>query len=188
MKYRDILPQAETLSKLRTGKVVRNDKMKSRYISGQARVLSSKHVNEGLKRLREAEEERIKRQRNAEQRKRMADERKEAKSTLETQWKVDIQHHSKVLIPAWQAACAEINKAWLKETGGSSGYGKKPPNLPRPKRPIKPKMTARDLSTVIEDAKVTVDQEEVEDEEELTNSLRGFEISHFRQVSMKEGM
>ena len=100
MKYRDILPQAETLSKLRTGKVVRNDKMKSRYISGQARVLSSKHVNEGLKRLREAEEERIKRQRNAEQRKRMADERKEAKSTLETQWKVDMQYHNEVLIPA----------------------------------------------------------------------------------------
>ena len=44
-------------------------------------------------------------------------------------------------------------------------------------------MTAGDLSTVIEDAQVTVDQEEVEDEEELTNWLRAFEISFFEQVT-----
>ena len=60
MKYRDILPQAKTLSKLRTGEVVRKEKMRSRCINGQARVLSSKHVNEGLKQLKEAEEERVK--------------------------------------------------------------------------------------------------------------------------------
>lgn len=60
LKYGDILPQAETLSKLRTGKVVRKETMRSRCTNGQARVLSSKHVNEGLKRLKEAEEERVK--------------------------------------------------------------------------------------------------------------------------------
>lgn len=50
-RYRDILPQAETLTKLRTGKI-RREKVRSRYIQGETRVLSHKHVNEGLKNLK----------------------------------------------------------------------------------------------------------------------------------------
>lgn len=49
-KYRDIVPHAETLSKLRNGKV-RRDRMRSKRVGGEARVLTSKHVDAGLKKL-----------------------------------------------------------------------------------------------------------------------------------------
>ena len=85
-----------------------------------------------------------------EYRERIAEEKKIAKETLEKQWRIDLQYHNEVVIPKWNAACAEINREWLELTGGSKGYGKKPPHPPRPKRPLKPKMTASDLSTIVE--------------------------------------
>ena len=183
-KYRDILPQAETLSKLRTGKV-RRERTRSRYISGEARVLSHKHVNDGLKRLKEVEEERVKQQRNAERRKMMAEEKKAAKLALEMQWKLDLQNYNDIVIPAWKAACADINQTWI-EMRGTKGYGRKQPLPARPKRPLKPK-TGVDLSIVVEgDERTEIDQEEAgegEDEQDLVNSLRAFEISHFGEVS-----
>lgn len=188
-KYRDIMPQAETLSKLRTGKV-RREKTRSRYIPGQGRVLSHKHVNEGLKRLKEMEEERLNRQRVMEYRKRIAEEKKAAKESLEKQWKTDLQYHNDVVIPEWEAACAEINREWLELTGGSRGYGKKPPHPAKPKRPLKPKVGAGDLSIIPEGGQEQVrasinegEEEEEEEEAELVHSLRAFEISHFGKVS-----
>ena len=49
-KHRDIVPQANILKKLRSGKV-RREKKRSRHVGGVARVLTYKHVNVGLKKL-----------------------------------------------------------------------------------------------------------------------------------------
>ena len=90
-------------------------------------------------------------------------------------------------IPEWNAACAEINRKWLELTGVSKGYGKQPSHPPRPKCPLKPKMTASDLSTIVEGDRAQCqagEEEDEEEEEELVNSLRAFEISHFVKVSV----
>ena len=55
-KYQDIMPRANTLMKLRNGKVRREKRAKSRKI-GEARVLTYKHVNEGLQKLEDDEAE-----------------------------------------------------------------------------------------------------------------------------------
>lgn len=184
-KYRDILPQAETLNKLRTGKI-RREKVRSRYISGEARVLSHKHVNEGLQRLKYLEEERVKRQRNAERRKQMAEEKKAAKLSLDAQWKHDIQHHYEVVIPGWKAACLEMDKEWNEAPKRLRGRGRKPAHPARPKRPTKQKLCPGDLTMVEEESEVGIDPglnhaEEEEDayEAEIITSLNAVEISHF---------
>jgi len=87
-KYRDIAPQAETLSKLRSGKV-RKKKQRSRYV-GQARVLNSKYVNKGLEKLAGVEAKRQEQQLAMEKKKRAAEERKTAKETLDRQWRADL--------------------------------------------------------------------------------------------------
>lgn len=54
-KYRDIMPHSDTLSKLRSGKVRRESKPGYKRLGGEARVLTYKHVNLGLKRLEDEE-------------------------------------------------------------------------------------------------------------------------------------
>ena len=66
-KYLDITPQAETFNKLRSGKV-RKEKKRSRHV-GQARVLSHKYINKGLKKLAEEEAKKLERQRVLEEKK-----------------------------------------------------------------------------------------------------------------------
>ena len=60
-KYRDIMPRADTLSKLRSGKVRRDRKPRSKRLGGEARVLTYDHVNQGLKKLEDEEKDCIKR-------------------------------------------------------------------------------------------------------------------------------
>ena len=55
-EYCNILPWAETLNKLRTGKVCKEKKMRGKRIAGEARVLSYQHVNDVLKKLVENEQ------------------------------------------------------------------------------------------------------------------------------------
>ena len=184
-KHRDIVPQADTLKKLRSGKV-RREKKRSRHV-GEARVLTYKHVNEGLKKLAEQELQRLEKQR-------VVEEKKTAREILNQQWKVDLQQYNGVDLPSWHAACAEIDTAWAATkqlTGRRSG--RKPPYPPRPKRPLKPKGHIGDLSEVADGGADGVDRGAdsggvdggvVDDEEEdLVNSVRALEIAHFAEVS-----
>jgi hypothetical protein len=50
-KHRDIMPRADTLKQFRGGKI-RKQKTRTRY-DGEARVLTYKQVDEGLKKLAE---------------------------------------------------------------------------------------------------------------------------------------
>jgi len=75
-----------------------------------------------------------------EEKKRIAEERKAAKETLDKQWKIDLQRYQEVDIPAWQVECAEVDIAWAAAKQlGQKCSGKRPPYPPRPKRPLKPK-------------------------------------------------
>ena len=76
-KHRDIAPRADTLKKLRSGKV-RKEKKGTRHV-GVARVLTDKHVNKKIRKLAEAQAESARRQRAVEEKKRIAEERKAAK-------------------------------------------------------------------------------------------------------------
>ena len=100
-------PHANTLKKLRTGKV-RNGK------KGQVMlVLTYKHVNEELKKLAEAEAERARRQRAVERKKkRIPEERKATREALDKQWRASLRRYQGVDIPAWQAERADVDKTW----------------------------------------------------------------------------
>jgi len=99
-KYRDIAPHANTLSKLHSGKV-RKKKKRTRHI-GIAQVLRENHINKELRRLAEAQAESVRRQRAVEEKKRIAQERKATKKTLDKQWRIDLQRYQEVDILAWQ--------------------------------------------------------------------------------------
>ena len=111
--------------------------MRSHYIQGEVRVLSHKYVNEGLKRLNDAKNERVKRERNTKHQKQMDEEKKATKVSLHAHWKHDIQHHYEVVIPGWKAACMDIDKVYSEVPKGLRGRGKKPAHPAWPKRPIK---------------------------------------------------
>ena len=136
-KYRDIMPRANTLMKLRNGKVRREKRAKSRKI-GEARVLTYKHVNEGLQKLEDDEAERKKRQLLAEAKKRAAEEKKSLQETLVAQWKADIAVYENSVLPAWRIECTTIHVEWAaaKQLGTK---GRRPAYPPRPKRPLKPR-------------------------------------------------
>jgi len=87
--YRDIAPRAETLKKLRNGKM-HKEKKRSRHVS-EARVLIDKVVNERLSKLAEAEVESARRQKVAEEKKKLAEEKKATREGLDIQWKADLQ-------------------------------------------------------------------------------------------------
>ncbi|RPB19239.1 hypothetical protein L211DRAFT_853423 [Terfezia boudieri ATCC MYA-4762] len=198
-KHRDIAPRADTLSRLRDGKVRRTKKGKKRV--GEARILTHKYVNDGIKKVAEEEAKKLARQQALAEKKRIADERKAIRDALEKQWKADLKRYTEVVIPTWQAECTEIDTAWAatkQATGKKRSTGmKRPPYPPRPKRPLKPKgggVTAGDLSMVVENEV----EEEVEgeadgegegqvdedvDEEDLVDSMRNLEIDHFAAVS-----
>jgi len=107
---------------------VRKEKKWSRHV-GQARVLTYKHDNEGLKKLAEAEAKTLERQQALEEKKRLKEERKTARETLDRQWKADLQRYHEVVMPAWQAECTEIDAAWAaaKQATGRKRGSKKPP-------------------------------------------------------------
>ena len=101
-KYQDIMPRAETLMKLRNGKVHREKRMKSRRVGGEARVLTYQHVNDGLQKLEKEEIERRERQLLAEARNRSAEEKKTLQETLTLQWKADIAVYDSVVFLGWR--------------------------------------------------------------------------------------
>ena len=81
-KYRDIMPRADTLSKLRSGKVRRDRKPRSKRLGGEARVLTYDHVNQGLKKLEDEEKDCIKRLLAVAEKKKKIQERRTALETL----------------------------------------------------------------------------------------------------------
>ena len=87
--YRDIAPCAETLKRLRDGKV-RKEKQSRRHV-GEARVLGHKYVNERLKKLAEDEALKLAKQKRAERRKRIAEEKNAMRGALDTEWRIDLQ-------------------------------------------------------------------------------------------------
>ena len=186
-KYRDILPRAETLNKLRTGKVRKEKKMRGKRITGEARVLSYQHVNDGLKKLEEDEQARIERQRNAEERRRIAEERKANQEAKEAQWKVDVQHYEDVELPGWQDECNEINAVWA-IAKRSGQRGKRPPYPPRPKRPLKPRLATLSMQEVQPEMEMQPEEQgidaEAEAEEDLVDSMNSLGIAHFAEVSV----
>ena len=68
-KYRDIDPRAETLNKLWSGKV-RKSRKNTRHV-GEARVLTHKYVNEGIKKAADVAAAKAERQRVAAQKKKL---------------------------------------------------------------------------------------------------------------------
>lgn len=74
-KYRDIMPGADTLMKIRNSKVNKK-RTKSKRVWGEVRVLTYQHVNEGLQQLKTEETQRLKRQVPADARKLAAVEEK----------------------------------------------------------------------------------------------------------------
>jgi len=46
-----------------------------------------------------------------EEKKRLAEEKKTAREMLDRQWRADLQRYHEVVMPAWQALCAEIDAA-----------------------------------------------------------------------------
>lgn len=97
-KYMDIMPRADTLMKLRNGKV-HNKRTKSKRVGGEARVLTYKHVNEGLQKLENEETERRKCQLLADTRKQAMEEKKAMQDILVAQWKVDMAVYNSTLLP-----------------------------------------------------------------------------------------
>ena len=188
-KHRDIAPRADTLKKLRNGKV-RKERIRSRHIPGEARVLSYQHINDGLKKLEDGDAEKVKKQQLAEERRRASEERKIMRETLLAQWKIDLQEHTQTMVPQWQAECTEIDADWAaaKQIAGRST--KKPAYPSRPKRPIKPKFGG-DISILIED--MVREEEETEEGEgyrlssggdgDLVDSMQALGITHFAEVS-----
>ena len=63
-------------------------------------MLTYKHVNEGLKKLAEAEAKKLERQLASEEKKRLAEERKTARETLNRQWRAGLQRYHEVVMPA----------------------------------------------------------------------------------------
>ena len=87
-------------------------------------MLTYKHVNKGLKKLSEAEAKKLERQLALEGKRRLAEERKTARKTLDRQWRADLQQYNEVVMPVWQAECVEIDAAWTvlsKPLAGSAG-------------------------------------------------------------------
>ena len=91
---------------------MRREKKRPSHVGGVARVLTYKYVNEGLKKLAEQEFETLEKQRAAEEKKRLAGEKKIAREALDKQWRVDLQRYNEVDLLLWQAACTEIDTAW----------------------------------------------------------------------------
>jgi len=97
-KHRGIAPCADTLKKLRSGKV-RKEKKGMRHV-GVARVLRENHVNKEFRRLAKAQAESARRQQAVEEKKRIAEKKKATKETLDKQWRIDLQRYQEVDIPA----------------------------------------------------------------------------------------
>ncbi|RPB18389.1 hypothetical protein L211DRAFT_874882 [Terfezia boudieri ATCC MYA-4762] len=201
-KYRDIAPHAETLNKLRDGKI-RKTRKRSRHV-GEARVLTYQYVNEGIKKLADTEAAKAERRRIAKEKKKVAEEKRVTKEALDKQWRYDLQQYQAVEIPVWQAECAEIDQAWAASkaiavaNGGSKRIGKKPSYPTRPKRPLKPKgggaITSSDLTIIAEDileeganSGIEGGAEEGEDEEDLVDSMRTLDIAYFAEGGLQEG-
>ena len=83
--------------------------MKSKRISGEAPVLTYKHVNEGLQRQEDEETERQRRLLLAEERKKGAEDKKALQETLVTQWKADIAVYENSTLPEWSMVCTAID-------------------------------------------------------------------------------
>lgn len=197
-QHRDIAPRAETLKKLRSGKT-RKEKTRSRHI-GEARVLTYKHVNEGLHKLEEDDDKRVKRQQIIDAKKKVAEDRKIMRDTIDKQYKADLQHHLTILVPQWQAACKKVDADWAAAKQLAGRAAKKPEYPPRPKRPRKVKIEP-DVSALMQDTinEGLEDHEEVEEgldtgatkghkhmagnDVELVNSMQALGITHFSEVS-----
>ena len=91
-KCRDIMPHTNSLMKLRNGMVQREKRAKSRKI-GEPRILTYKHINEGLQQLEDDEAEQKKHQLFAEVKKGAAEEKKSLQETLVAQWKAEVAVH-----------------------------------------------------------------------------------------------
>jgi len=112
---------------------VRKEKKGTRHV-GVAWVLTDKHVNKEIRKLAETQAESARRQWAVEEKKRLAEERKATKKTLDKQWRIDLQRYQEVDIPAWQAKCAEVDIAWAAAKQlGQKHSGKRPPYPPQPK-------------------------------------------------------
>lgn len=189
--YRDIEPRALTLHKLRNGKTRRKITRGSKQVGGSARVLSRKELNEALKKLELAEAAKATREQAALERKLAAEERKNAKQVLETQWKFDISQYTN-LVNAWREEVAAIDAKWRQERDEARTAHQRPPKKPtppvRPKRPIKPKMGPSDL-TILEELEevdtVTPEaaiQQEDDVDEDLVEYMRDLELDRFEQM------
>lgn len=169
------------------------------------RVLTYKHVNDGIKKLALDVAEKINKQRMLGQKRRTAEENKTIFEIRVNKWKIDLVYHKEVIIPEWEAKCAEVDLAWT--TAKQNGHrGKKPPYPTRPKKPLKPKKKEcilEDLSTSVRLVGVPEEEEDVQegeddianvededeaseggvDEQDLIDSMGALEIGHFAEVS-----
>ena len=195
-KHRDIIPRADTLSKLRSGKVRKQIKRTSRHVGGEARVLTYKHVNDGIRKLAEDVAAKLKKQQISEEKRRITEQNKLLFEMRVNQWHIDLEYHKSVIIPEWEEQCAEVDATWAaaKKLGQR---GKKPPYPTRPKKPLKPKKedVLGDLSVMVRlvdipeeednenDEEVDASDAGGEDEQDLIDSMRALEIGHFAEVS-----
>ena len=151
-KYRDIIPQASTLQKLRNGKV-RKTKRGAKHL-GEARVLTHEYVNQALQKVRNDKAEQLRRQQAIEERKRAAEVKKNLREQALSEWKAKLDWYNEFEVPIWQSECSKIDTKWIaaKQLGQR---GKKPPHPPRPQRPRKPQFDSlsggSELSTMIEE-------------------------------------
>ena len=190
--YRDIIPRATTLTKLRNGKVHRK-KVGSRHI-GSSRVFTRTELNAGLKRLEEVDKQKREAEQGIATRKRALEERKVQKLALETQWKLDLEEYA-IKEGAWRVECTAIEAQWREQRDQARLAHKRPPKKPtlppKPKRPLKPKggltIVEEDLQdTIQQDSEVGEVGEKVdtdsEDEEVVRQLLRDLELDRFAEI------
>ena len=142
-KYRDILPQATTLQKLRSARKEEASSILSSSILGKQgylRISMLMRVSRSCVMRRQKEEE----AEAVEEKKKAMDMKKALHEENDREWRVKLDWYNDFELPHWQSECTKILQNNL------DNVVKKPPYPPRPRGPIKPKiecMTTRDLST-----------------------------------------
>lgn len=170
-KYRDIMPRADTLSKLRSGKVRRDRKPRSKRLGGEARVLTYDHVNQGLKKLEDEEKDCIKRLLAVAEKKKKIQERRTALETLLIQWKPDIELYDEVIMPGWSMECTAIDSAWAiaKQHGAKGRKPKYPLRLKRPRKPKESEIQAVVIVEIPSTIAEEIEEDDLEVETEFDN-------------------
>ena len=132
--YRDILPRATTLTKLRNGKVCKT-RAGSRQI-GSARVFTRAELNAGLKKLKIADKMKREPEQAVADRKKALEGRRLQKQALEVQWRFDFDAYT-IKEGAWCVEYAAIIAEWKEERDQARIAHKHTPK--KPALPAKPK-------------------------------------------------